>query len=148
MTLDNPVRFSFLVNDVSRLHGMHYDRLMKPYDLTRSQYWVISNLSRTYGDGMTQTELAEHMSVGKVTLGGLIDRLELRGYVERHDDPVDRRSKRVYLTSDGKKLVKKMGVLARDFNAELLEGMSQDDLDAAERVLDLVKHRLLELDAK
>ena len=120
MTIDNPVKFSFLVNDVSRLHGMHYDRLMKPYDLTRSQYWVISNLTRAHGDGMTQTELARYMSVGKVTLGGLIDRLEARGLVERHDDPVDRRSKRVYLAPEGKKLVKKMAVLAKEFNTKIV----------------------------
>ncbi len=147
MTIDNPVRFSFLVNDVSRLHSMHYDRLMKPYDLTRSQYWVISNLTRTHGDGMTQTELAEYMSVGKVTLGGLIDRLEARGLVERHDDPMDRRSKRVYLAPEGKKLVKKMGVIAREFNAGVLEGIPDKDIQTAERVLNAVKQHLLALDA-
>ena len=146
MTIDNPVRFSFLVNDVSRLHGVHYDRLMKPYDLTRSQYWVISNLTRSHGDGMTQTELADYMSVGKVTLGGLIDRLEVRGFVERRDDPKDRRSKRIYLAPEGKKLVKKMSVIARKFNSEVLDGVSETDLATAERVLSAVKQHLLELD--
>ena len=38
-------------------------------------------------EGMMQTELARLMDVGKVTLGGLIDRLEASGSLARQPDP-------------------------------------------------------------
>ena len=44
------------------------------------------------------------MDVGKVTLGGLIDRLEAGGIVARQADPQDRRAKRVVITPRGMKL--------------------------------------------
>lgn len=119
---------------------------MKPLGVTRSQYWVISNLTRHNGEGMMQTELANVMSVGKVTLGGLIDRLEESGYVERKPDPADRRAKRVHLSQKGRGLVKKMRAAAEKANAEILAGIPQKKLTVAEDVLHDMKKRLLEME--
>ena len=51
--LDREIRFGFLVHDVSRLRRIVVDRALKPLGITRSQWWVLSFLSRR--DGMTQT---------------------------------------------------------------------------------------------
>ena len=51
------LRLSFLIHDVSRMRRTAFDQYMKPHGVTRSQWWVLSNLSRH--DGMMQTELAD-----------------------------------------------------------------------------------------
>lgn len=145
MSEEHPLKLSFLVHDVARLRQTEYDKLMKPLGITRSQYWVLSNLTRPDGNGMVQTELAKLMSVGKVTLGGLLDRLEDRGLVERRGSPSDRRAKSVFLTKDGKKMVGKMKVIAEEFNAGLQDGLSSKDIETTEKVLSHVKKRLLSL---
>ena len=87
-----PFRIGFLVHDVSRLRRTVVDKALKPIGVTRSQWWVLANLSRhDSAEGMMQTELARLMDVGKVTLGGLIDRLEASGYVARRPDPTGTR---------------------------------------------------------
>src|SRR5258708_530240 len=99
-------RLGFLIHDVSRLRRNAFDRLMRPLGVTRSQWWVLAHASRH--DGLMQTELAELLDVGKVTLGGLIDRLEAGGWVVRRPDKVDRRVKRIFLTSRTDQLFKQM----------------------------------------
>ena len=148
MSKDHPLRIGFLIHDVSRLRRTYMDKVMKPLGLTRSQYWVIVNLTRHGGNGMVQTELAQFMTVGKVTLGRLIDRLEQRGYVERKPDPADRRAKRILLSKQGRKLVKKIQQIAEQANEDILQGITDQEIQNAENILYKMKKRLLEVDGR
>jgi MarR family transcriptional regulator, transcriptional regulator for hemolysin len=122
------LRLGFLMHDVSRLRRMAFDQLMKPLGVTRSQWWVIAHLSRH--DGMMQTELASLLDIGKVTLGGLVDRLEAGGLVVRRLDGVDRRVRRIFLTENAHRLIRDMQVAEREHNTHILK-----DFSPAERTL-------------
>jgi DNA-binding MarR family transcriptional regulator len=144
---ERPFRIGFLIHDVSRLRRTVVDKALKPLGVTRSQWWVLANLSRHNGEGMMQTELAKVMDVGKVTLGGLIDRLEVSGYVERQPDPVDRRAKRVVMTVKGTKLLSQIQKVAKKVNGEIMGGIASGDVVRAETVLHKMKQRLIAMDA-
>jgi DNA-binding MarR family transcriptional regulator len=53
-------------------------------------------------DGLKPTELAARMSASKQSVNHLLGQLERFGYIERRDDPHDRRSKRIRLTPRGR----------------------------------------------
>jgi DNA-binding MarR family transcriptional regulator len=55
---------------------------------------------------MTQTALATDLELTKVAIGGLLDRMETVGLVQRRFDENDARIRRVYLTRGGNKLVR------------------------------------------
>lgn len=139
------VRLGFLIHDVSRLRRNAFDRLMRPLGVTRSQWWVLAYLSRH--DGMMQTELAEMLDVGKVTLGGLIDRLEAGGWVVRRADKDDRRVKRIFLTGSTDKLFKQMRAAENGLSDELLKGISPAECDKLFDVLTRMKGNLVKLGA-
>lgn len=137
---DGGTRIGFLVHDVSRMRRTLYDQTVKPLGLTRSQWWVLAQLSRQMApDGMPQTELAKLLDIGKVTIGGLVDRLEERGFVERRADRTDRRAKRVFVTADGRKILRRMVQLSSDLNAVIYKGFDEEDMRVVERVLDRMK---------
>lgn len=140
-------RLGFLVHDVSRLRRTVVDKALRPLGITRSQWWVLSNLARTGSEGTMQTELARIMDVGKVTLGGLIDRLELAGLVKRQADPEDRRAKRVVMTSRGAKLLVDVQSVVLDLNNLIMAGIPKSDIARAEAVLFKMKHQLISMDA-
>ena len=106
------LRLGFLVHDVSRLRRSIVDRTLKPLGVTRSQWWVLAFLSRA--DGMSQVALADELDLGKVALGGLIDRLEKTGFVSRRHDAEDRRVKRVFLTKKSQTLIDEIRQRRRD----------------------------------
>lgn len=59
---------------------------------------VLANIDRA---GTRATELAARGGMTKPAMGELIDELEALGYVQRREDPSDRRAKRVIPTAAG-----------------------------------------------
>ena len=140
-------RIGFLVHDVSRVRRTLFDGEMKPRGMTRSRWWVLAQLSRSLSykgvDGMLQTELAEIMDVGKVTVGGLIDHLEASGLVERQPDPKDRRAKRVVITGQGHEVLAEMSKVGQRLNLKILKDIPPEDVKTAEAVLSKMRANIL-----
>jgi DNA-binding MarR family transcriptional regulator len=123
-------RLGFLMHDVSRLRRSVFDEFVKPLGVTRSQWWVLAHLSRH--DGVNQTDLASMLDIGKAALGGLVDRLEAAGLIERRADAHDRRAKRIHLSPAGHRLVRAMRGRSHEMSERILAGLStQDRLDLA-----------------
>jgi MarR family transcriptional regulator, transcriptional regulator for hemolysin len=87
------------------------------------------------------------MDVGKVTLGGLIDRLEASEYLARQPEPGDRRAKRVVMTPKGIKLLTQILKIAKVVNGEIMTGISTNDILRSESVLRKMKEQLIAMDA-
>ena len=64
-TLSQDFRIGFLVHDVSRMRRTLFDQAMKPLGITRSQWWVLSELSRHGRDGMLQTPMSQCRSASE-----------------------------------------------------------------------------------
>ena len=79
------------------------------------------------------------MEVGKVTVGGLVDRMEASGHVERRPDAEDRRAKRVFITEQGYEVIRLMIRVSTKVNEQILKGVSPEDQQITERVLLAVK---------
>jgi DNA-binding MarR family transcriptional regulator len=140
-TTDWELQLGFLIHDVSRLRRIAFDRCLKPLNVTRSQWWVLAYLSRE--DGMTQSQLADELDLGKVAVGGLIDRLEKSGLLRRDADADDRRVNRVFLQPESKKLIAKMRKVSHGMNETILSGLTDTKLEAAAATLNAMKHNLL-----
>ena len=136
-------RLGFLMHDVSRLRRNVFDEFMKPLGVTRSQWWVLAYLSRH--DGMIQSDLANVLDLGKAALGGLIDRLESSGFIERRADESDRRVKRVHLSPAGTQIVKEMRLRSDEMSERILDGLSVTERHRLADMLALVKRNLLSI---
>lgn len=136
-------RLGFLMHDVSRLRRNVFNEFMKPLGVTRSQWWVLAHLSRN--DGMTQSDLAQVLDLGKAALGGLVDRLEAAGLIERRSDDSDRRVKRVYIVAAGTQLVGEMRSASNAMSERILLGLAHEDRLALAELLSHVKRNLLSL---
>lgn len=136
------LRIGFLVHDVSRMRRTLFDQRLKILNITRAQWSALAALSRK--EGVTQSELARELEIGKVVIGGLLDRLEISGIVERHPDPSDRRTRRVYITENGFSIIEQMQSIARDLNSVIMRGLAFDHIHVAENVLHAMKVNLRE----
>lgn len=75
-------------------------------DCTIARFDLLANLERE--DGQTPASLSRRMLVTAGNLTGLVDRAERDGVAERRPDPSDRRLARVWLTSEGRELVRSL----------------------------------------
>jgi MarR family transcriptional regulator, transcriptional regulator for hemolysin len=140
------LRLGFLLHDVSRLRRTVFDKAFKPLGVTRSQWWVLANLSRHSGTPMMQTELARVLDVGKVALGSLLDRLEANGLVVRIADRQDRRVKMIKITPTGDTLLSQIEQRAAQLNGEMLKDITADEILMVEDLLHRMKQRLVQMD--
>lgn len=140
-SMDMERRLGFLIHDVSRLRRSAFDRCLKPLNVTRSQWWVLAYLSRE--DGMTQTQLAVELDLGRVGIGGLLDRLEKSGLIRRDPDPNDRRVNRVFLEPKSKQLIARIRKLSHRMNEEILSDLTEAKLETTIAALDSMKRHLL-----
>ena len=83
--------------------------------------------------------------VTKVAVGGLVDRMETAGFVERRADERDARARRVFLTKAGQKLVSTIRESVDAVETDILMTISETELDNAALVLRAIKERLLTL---
>ena len=135
----------FLVTDIARLIGVEYNRIMKPIGLTTPQFRMIMQLQRE--DGVTQSHLANVLAVGKVSISGLIDRLEQSKWIERRPDPRDRRSNLIFLTDKAHALEKRMEETGRALTKQSLANLSSTERKALIELLITVKKNLLEVES-
>ncbi len=141
--LNDGLRFGFLIHDVSRLRRMAVDRALKPMGVTRVQWWILAFLSRR--DGMTQTALAADLDLTKVAAGGLLDRMEMAGFVGRRADRSDGRAWRVFLTRAGAKMVSVIRESVEAVELDILSRVPNEALAQAAETLRALKETLLEM---
>lgn len=74
-----------------------------PDGLTTAQFGVLNHLLRLNRQE-TISELANAMQVSQPTMSSTVKKLEKKGYTQRLADPKDARSKRVYVTNQGRRI--------------------------------------------
>jgi MarR family transcriptional regulator, lower aerobic nicotinate degradation pathway regulator len=110
---------------------------IEQYDLTPPQFALLAFLWQQ--DGLTQVELSEKGQIDRSTIGGLIDRLERNGLLERRQHPQDRRAYRIYLTEHGKAMESTLSACAERSLKRFTSGLNEDELTELRRMLEILR---------
>lgn len=103
------------------------------FDLTPVQYSALAALGRS--PGVDQVTLAGMIAYDRVTLSGVIDRLQRRGYVAREVSATDRRARVLHLTDKGRSVLATVGPAVRHAQDEILAGLDPDEREGFVRLL-------------
>ncbi len=131
---------SAVSRNITRAHTAYRLKLLavfmeKGIDLTPDMYFILRHLWGEQ-DGCRQQELADKTDKDKASLTKLIDNLEKRVLVRRSVDGEDRRSKRVWLTNDGKNLKQIVYPLALQVVETAEAGVNKEDILRVKETLD------------
>ena len=107
----------------ARCHRTLTERLAPLY-LSVAQHEVLLAVARD--EGLSQQLLARRLLVVKSNVSAMLQRLESRGLVRRESDEADARGRRVFLTTKGKRLLRKSVVV----HADVVRIMTSDLSDA------------------
>ncbi|MEP5764258.1 MAG: MarR family transcriptional regulator [Halieaceae bacterium] len=114
-----------MIHEMALMAARIFNRRVKELGFTRSQWEVLYLLHEN--DGQTQTEIAMELVMAKPPLGKLIDRLEEDEWLERREDPDDKRAKRVFLTPKSLPLLEPLEQVVSDIGNLATEGFSDTD---------------------
>ena len=123
----------YLVARVCKLHRNRASSLLDAVGLYVGQEMILARLCEK--EGVTQTELAEHLLVQAATMTNMLKRMERRGLVERRQDLDDQRVSRVYLTEQGRGLEPAIDKAWGQLEEEALAGFSLEERELLRRLL-------------
>ena len=86
----------------------------------------------------TVTELVRVFGVKHSTMTSILDRLEDRGFVERKDNPEDKRSWLVGLTRKGRGAASRVNVLVDEIENAIGSRVTKRDLEGFNRVIEAI----------
>lgn len=129
-----------LLHDVARIMRTRFDQLARGYGMTRAQWVILARLSRQ--PGLSQNEMAAICEVEPISVGRLIDRLEMRGLVERRGDPADRRIRRLHLLPAAQPILDEIARYREELTEVILSGMDSAVRDQLVEALLHIKNNL------
>lgn len=93
------------------------------FDLTSVQYAAMHALKSN--PGIEQAQVAALIAYDRATIGGVIDRLEQKGYVSRVISSRDRRAREVRLTRRGQHAFTRINPVVEALQVEILAGLTE-----------------------
>ena len=117
-----------ITNKIHQQLGQEDQHLMGPH------MGILADLYQQ--DGVRQQDLAMSSIKDKATITRSVRFLEKEELVIRTDDPTDRRTKRIYITTKGRQLYQKMLPIGHTILEKAKEGIDPADLATCRRVLE------------
>jgi DNA-binding MarR family transcriptional regulator len=145
MKSDLAQRFPFLVNEVARLYGRHFDQLAREkIGLSRAQCRLLGVLARQ-GGPLSQAALAELLDLSTMAVTTLCDRMEAGGWIRRAACDKDRRVKHIYLEACAEKALKSALLVSDSLQAQVLAGFDKAEHQQLLALLRRARENLLAL---
>lgn len=108
---------------------------LTPIGLSVAQYDLLAALVASEPQRLKQSELAAKLLVTKGNISGMLRRMAQLGLVERSGDPLDRRSKRIIITDQGRELFERGQEVQGVLIAEMFDGIEPEQMRIFEEVV-------------
>ncbi|MCB9592490.1 MAG: MarR family transcriptional regulator [Sandaracinaceae bacterium] len=128
-------RFFYLLNLARHRVNKHVDRVALD-ELGISAAWLGALFVIGGQPGASQRELARSLGYNESAITALLRKLVDAELVERAPSPSDARVMQLQLTERGASLAKRGKPLLKRFNAMLMDGFDEPELDVAARFLE------------
>lgn len=127
----------FMLARANQAGTRYWTKCLKDLKLTAVQAMTLSFLGDK--DIVTSKEVSRETGLDAATLTGVLDRLELSGYIERKPHPKDRRAIYISLTAHGLEAVSLIRKKAVPANTDFLSALSDSEKKEFRRMLRLVR---------
>lgn len=116
-----------------------FERLLRPYGLSQSQYNVLRILRGAEPEGLCRNELRDRMLSRMPDVTRLLDRMEEAGLVTRERSSEDRRQVTTRITPRGRRLVDELDPIVAAEHQRRLGHLSAEQLRTLVDLLTLVR---------
>lgn len=131
-----PYRLAVLSNTVSTTVARAYD---KRFNVSIPEWRVIAVLGRF--PGLSAVEVAERTLLDKVAVSRAVTKLIKNGRIDREFADADKRRSILNLSEDGKKLHDEIAQLALQFERDLLEGFTAEEMEKLNSLMERLMAR-------
>jgi len=128
MTTDTVKPFGFILHEVARMIRSRIEARAGVHGLSEAQLRLLIRLWKE--EGATQARLAQALEVEPISISRLLDRMEQGGWIERRQDPNDRRVRTIFTTAKTRQIHSAVKDVASQVYEEALVGVAPETRDA------------------
>lgn len=114
-------------------------QMLKPYGLTTQQFNILRILRGQHPNPASINLLIERMLDKMSNASRLVEKLRLKGFVERRECKKDRRQADVIITDSGLEVLKKIDQDLVAFEKKFASVVSEEEAQEANRILDKLR---------
>ena len=116
--------------------------LNSTYDLSVAEWWTIGQLA--VSSPSTVSELVDSTQNDKAQISRSAKALIAKGYVQKQDNPLDKRSSLLSLTDSGRELYEQVIPVRQETQNLLLEKLTTEEREVTERAIQKLTTYLLD----
>ncbi len=124
-------------NDLHQAHTALFrasDKALKKHEGILTAHQVI--LFVLYNqDGLPISEIVKHSGMSKSRLTGLIDTLEVKGFIRRERGSQDARQQIIFINATGRAIIDRTKAWVNEINASLLKTFDKNEQSVIQRFL-------------
>lgn len=109
-------------------------RELQPYNIGKGQFIFLMALMKK--DEISQEELSHILNIDKGTTARALRKLEIEGYIERKQDPHDKRAYKVYVTEKGRQIKPVLYELRKNLTDILSSDLSIEEKEMVLKLLE------------
>lgn len=125
------IHLMLINNDINE----RINQALKEFGVSLQQFNVLRILRGRKGSPANLSTLNERMVTKMSNTTRLVDKLILKGFVNRIICPTNRRKVEISITSEGKKILEKMDVVMQNVEDDLVKNFSTKDLELLNQLL-------------
>ena len=144
--MEEPNTLDFLLAQICHHHHFRANALLEALGLYRGQPPVLFALWER--EGLTHTELADHLHNTPATTTKMVQRMEKAGFVQRRPDAKDQRVSRVYLTEAGRAIQTRVQAVWDTMEAETFAGFTDEERLLLRTFLQHIRQNLIEVNGE
>lgn len=133
-----PDSLGYLIKHVYLRYSELSAQALAPYAVNGRLIAVLRTLAAH--EPAPQGEVAKHMGVDRTTMVALIDELQDKGLVQRHQDPDDRRRNVIVLTETGGDVLRRSLQAMQDTERRFLAALSPHEAELFRKALQALAH--------
>lgn len=131
-------KVSVLIKKSSLVFDKYVNRFLTPFNLSGSQFRILMKLYKAPEHSVRQVDIETEFSMTNPTVTGLVHQLEKKGFVERVENPEDRRSKLLRLTEYANSMKDDFFALADELEKEMTVGLTEEEAELLSELLQKV----------
>jgi DNA-binding MarR family transcriptional regulator len=118
------------------------NKILESLELTSSQAGVLIYLLQNQNNEINQKDIESYLNLKNPTVTGILNRLEIKGFITRVASDKDARYKKIVLTNKSKDKSKEIFDEIEIAEKHIIRGMSQKEVDLLSELLAKVLNNL------
>ena len=129
-----------LIRNADLTIANYIKKQLEPFNLAPEQNLIMMMLWEK--DGVSPNELVSCLKKDKGNIARMVASLEKKGYIKRVDDPGDKRTFKIHLTEEGRRLQCSVEPILQEGSRTVTNGLSPEQLSQLQEMLTKIIHNL------